>query len=164
METSHYTQKDRGGTVFCDHGKNAGTIIVRAFVDTSSLFKKYVEENGAEEFNRLLDSVFDIIVSPVTILELHSILERRLREKTLLRADAQWVEKEFQADYQYFGVVEWNDSLLKESIRVVRRHQLRVLDGIQLASGLLAGPSLFITSDRKLYDAAIKELPSVKLV
>jgi uncharacterized protein len=164
VETFHNAQKDRGGTLFSDHRKNAGTIIVRAFVDTSSLFKKYVEENGADEFNRLLDSVFDIIVSPVTIIELHSILERRLREKTIVLADAQWVEKEFQADYQYFGVVEWNETLLQESIRVVRRHQLRVLDGIQLASGLLAGPSLFITSDRKLYDAALKELPSVNLI
>jgi len=77
VETFHNAHNDRGGTVFSDHGKNAGTIIVRAFVD---------------------------------------------------------------------------------------RHQLRVLDGIQLAAGLLFGPLLFITSDRKLYSAALKELPSVKLI
>jgi len=47
---------------------------LRAFIDTSSLLKKYIEEDGAEEFNSLLDSVSEIIISPVTILEVHDVL------------------------------------------------------------------------------------------
>lgn len=32
---------------------------MRAFIDTSSLFKKYIEEEGSDRFNELLDSVFE---------------------------------------------------------------------------------------------------------
>ena len=66
---------------------------MRAFIDTSSLLKKYVDEQGADTFDALLLSVSEIIVAPITLLEIHSIIERRLREKTLNTADAAWIEK-----------------------------------------------------------------------
>lgn len=137
---------------------------MRVFIDSSSLFKKYVEEQGAEEFNTLLDSVSEIIVSPITILEIHSILERRLREKTLRPADSKWIEKEFLIDYNYFGVVQWNNDLMQECIRVIRRYQLRILDGIQLSAALISNIALFITSDKRLYAAAEKELSHVQYI
>lgn len=137
---------------------------MRVFIDTSSLFKKYVDEQGSNKFNILLDSVFEIIVSPITILEIQSVLERRLREKTLRPKDAKWVEKEFLIDYSYFGVVQWNDNLIQECIRVIRRYQLRVLDGIQLSAALISNASLFITSDRRLYETARKEIANVKYI
>ncbi len=137
---------------------------MKAFIDTSSLIKKYVEEKGSDEFNNLLESVSEIIVSPITILEIHSVLERRLREKTLRSTDAKWIEKEFSIDLDYFGIVQWNDNLINECIRVIRKHQLRVLDGIQLSSALISNPPLFITSDKRLHTAAKKELSQVKFI
>lgn len=130
---------------------------MRAFIDSSSLFKRYVVEKGAEEFNRLLETVFEIIVSPITVLEVHSIIERRLREKSLKIEDGKWIEKEFLKDYGYFGVVSWEDELIETATRLIRKHQLRVLDGIQLASGLICNPDLFITSDKQLFKAASQE-------
>jgi uncharacterized protein len=137
---------------------------LRAFIDTSSLIKKYIEEEGAEEFNSLLESVSEIIVSPVTILEVHSAVERRLRERTLKGAVAQWIEREFLADYDFFGVVEWNDELITECLRVIRKYQLRVLDGIQLAAALISRSSLFITSDKRLFEASNREIQGVKFI
>jgi predicted nucleic acid-binding protein len=137
---------------------------MRAFVDTSSLFKKYVEEPGSEDFNRLLEDVSEIIIAPITLLEVHSILERRLREKSLKSSDAKWIEKEFFLDYSYFGVVDWNDDLQKECVRIIRKYQLKVLDSIQLSAAILAKVSLFITSDKRLFEASGKELLQVTLV
>jgi len=130
---------------------------MRAFIDSSSLFKRYVAEKGSDEFNRLLETVFEIIVSPVTILEVHSIIERRLREKSLKVEDGKWIEKEFLRDYGYFGVVSWEEEMIETAMRLIRKHQLRVLDGIQLASGLICNPDLFITSDKQLFKAALQE-------
>lgn len=98
------------------------------FIDTTSLFKKYVDEKGADTFDALLKSVFEIIISPITLLEINSIIERRLREKTLNASDANWIEKEFMFDLNFYGVVEFNEKLISECIRVIRKHQLKVLD------------------------------------
>jgi len=72
---------------------------MRAFIDTSSLFKKYIEENGSKKLEELLGSVSEIIIAPITILEVNSILERRLKEKSINSLDAKWIEKEFLRDY-----------------------------------------------------------------
>ncbi len=75
---------------------------MKAFIDKSTLFKKYIEENGSKKFEKLLESVSEIIVAPITILEIHSIIERRVREKSLNNSDAKWIEKEFLYDYNFF--------------------------------------------------------------
>lgn len=137
---------------------------MRAFIDTSSLFKKYIDEKGADAFETLLQSVTDIILSPITHLEINSIIERRLREKTVSTADAKWIEKEFLFDLNFFGIVEFNDKLTFECIRVIRKYQMKVLDSIQLSAAIIAKPEIFIVSDKQLYKIAKKELPQVTLV
>jgi predicted nucleic acid-binding protein len=112
----------------------------------------------------LLGSVSEIIIAPITILEVNSILERRLKEKSINSLDAKWIEKEFLRDYDYFGIIEFNDNLVRECIRVVRRYQLKVLDGIQLSSAIFSRPQLFIVSDLRLFEAAKKEMPLVEFV
>lgn len=137
---------------------------MRAFIDTSSLFKKYVNEEGADTFDRLLQTVTEIIIAPITLLEINSIIERRLREKTLSAADAKWVEKEFMFDCNFYGVVAFNEKLNSECIRVIRKYQMKVLDGIQLSSAIIAKPDVFIASDKHLYKSAGKELKRVELI
>ena len=137
---------------------------MRAFVDTSSLFKKYVDEKGSDAFDAFLKSVTEIIIAPITLLEIHSIIERRLREKTLSASDAKWIEKEFLFDLNFYGVVEFNEKLISECIRVIRKHQMKVLDGIQLSSVIITRPDVFIVSDKSLYNSACKELLRVEFI
>ncbi|MBD3391497.1 MAG: PIN domain-containing protein [Chitinivibrionales bacterium] len=137
---------------------------MRAFIDTSSLVKKYIEETGSEEFGILLKSLSEIVVSPITVLELHSAIERRLREGALQSSDAKWIEKEFTTDYDFFGVVEWNDELVKEGLRIIRAYQLRVLDAIQLSAALISDSGLLVTSDKRLYQAARKVMSKTRFI
>ena len=158
MEKSNRAEENKRGIYSCDNAESKGFRPVKAFIDTSTLFKRYIEEEGSTRLNTLLENVLEIIIAPTTLCELHSVLERRLREKTLLPADARWIEKEFLYDYNFFGVVTWNDVLQKECIRVIRKYQLKVLDGMQLAGALIARTDLFVTSDKRLFDAAKKEV------
>jgi predicted nucleic acid-binding protein len=137
---------------------------MRAFIDTSSLFKKYVDEKGSNTMADLLAIVSEIIISPITILEMNSILARRLKEKSLSSPDAKWIEKEFLYDYDFFGVVGFNDELISKCIRVIRKYQLKVLDGIQLSSAIFSKPEVFIVSDKRLFEAAKHELKRVEFV
>ena len=64
---------------------------MRAFLDTSSLFKKYVEEHGSNTLDRLLQEISEIAVSPVTWIEINAVVARRLRDKSLTAQQAAWL-------------------------------------------------------------------------
>lgn len=134
---------------------------MRAFVDTSSLFKKYVEESGSEEFSALLKGVSEIAVSPVTWIEVNAVVARRLRGKSLTSQQAEWLRWEAGRDFQSFHQVFWNESLEKTATDLIHRHSLATLDAIQLSSGMLSKADLFVTSDRGLFEQARKEMRKV---
>ena len=131
---------------------------MRAFIDTSSLFKKYVEENGSHTLDRLLNDVSEIAVSPVTWVEMNAIIARRLREKALTSQQAAWLTSEARKDFQSFHRVVWNEALETTAAQLVSDYPLSTLDAIQLASGILSKASVFVTSDRGLYEEAQKEV------
>lgn len=131
---------------------------MRAFVDTSSLFKKYVEEDGSKELDSLLQEVSEIAVSPATWLEMSAVIARRLREKALTSQQATWLKSEAHKDFQSFHRVIWNEALEKTAADLVDEHPLSTLDAIQLASGLLSKADLFVTSDQGLFEEARKSV------
>lgn len=137
---------------------------MRAFIDTSTLFKKYVDEEGADDFDQLLEKVAEIIVSPITWLEINAIIERRLREKTLTKEQALWLRKEIRRDFHFFSKILFNEDLERKSLEILQRYQLKTLDSLQLASGCLANPDIFVTSDKTLFSHARKALKNVRLI
>jgi len=131
---------------------------MRVFIDTSSLFKKYVEEDGSKELDSLLQGVSEIAVSPVTWIEMSAVIARRLREKTLSSQQAVWLQSEVRKDFQSFHRVIWNEALEKTAMELVYEHPLSTLDTIQLASGFLSKADLFVTSDQGLFEEAQKSV------
>lgn len=131
---------------------------MRAFVDTSSLFKKYVEERGSKELDELLRQVSEIAVSPVTWVEMNTVVARRLREHSLTAQQATWLQSQIDRDFQSFSRVVWNDALEQTAAKLAYHHPLSTLDAIQLASGMLSKADLFVTSDRRLFEEAKQEV------
>ena len=127
---------------------------MRIFVDTSALFKKYAVEPGSGAFEQALARAAEVAVSPVTRIEVHVTIERRLRDRTLSRGHADWLRVEVAKDFAYFLQVVWNQHLERKAVELIHRHTLRTLDAVQLASGVLSDAELFVTSDRKLYAEA----------
>ncbi len=124
---------------------------MNAFVDTSSLFKKYVEEGDFEKLDTLLSQVSEIVIAPTTSLEFQSIIQRKLRDKSLSLEQAKHVEREFFADSHYLSVVIWNEALEKAAKKLIMTYPLKTLDSLQLASGILSKTDVFVTSDQQLY-------------
>ena len=137
---------------------------MKAFIDTSSLIKKYIDEKGSDQFNVLLKQISEIILSPFCLLELNSVFQRRLKEKTLNIDQVSSILTELKRDLPYFNRIHWNDHLEQKALELIQKYQIRTLDSLQLASGCLADADVFITSDQKLYQAAKKELHNVKLI
>jgi predicted nucleic acid-binding protein len=137
---------------------------MRGFIDTSSLFKKYVEEENSEKMDELLLELSEIAVSPAAWIEFNAVIARRLREKSLSREQAAWLRLEAHKDFQSFYRVVWNDSLEKTAIRLIEQHSLSTLDAIQLASGVLSKADIFVTSDRRLFAEANKVIRKTRFI
>lgn len=100
---------------------------MKAFIDTSSLIKRYVTEGDYAALDGFLEDVSQIIISPVTWLEIQSVLERRLRDKSLSQKETVLIEKNVEKDLDYFGMVQWGASLEEMSKYLIRKYQLKVL-------------------------------------
>lgn len=137
---------------------------MRAMVDTSTLWKKYFEEEGSDRFVSVLEKATAVIVSPVTWLEFNSIVHRRLAEKTIKAEDVEWIKKEAREDFNCFHVVMWNENMEKKGVELIVKYQLRSLDSIQLASAVCSESDVFVTSDKKLSTIARKESKEVLFI
>ena len=137
---------------------------MKIFIDSSSLFNKYITEAGSDTLEIVLKEASMIIVSPVTLLELTATLERRFREKTLSKHQMEVIKSELFKDFKYFHQIIWDEILEKESLSLVGKYPLRTLDAIQLASGCLSKSDLFVASDKLLLEKAKKELSRILFV
>lgn len=137
---------------------------MKAFVDTSSLIKKYVQEKGSDQFEEQLERVGEIIVAPIYWIELNSAIERRVKEKTLSVHDASAIRREAKKDLNFFSKVIWNEALEQKAVEVIEKHWVKTLDSLQLASGILSGADLFLTSDQDLYKTAAQEIKNTKFI
>ncbi len=55
---------------------------MRAFIDTSSLFKKYADEPGADDFESILAETSEIAVSPTAWIEMNAAIQRRVSDRS----------------------------------------------------------------------------------
>lgn len=137
---------------------------MRLFIDTSSLFKKYAEESGSGDFEKLLSRASEIAVSPVTWIEMNAVVERCLRSGVLTSERAGWLRTEIKKDFAYFALVVWNENLENKAVQLIRQHALKTMDAVQLASGILSGSEVFVTSDRRLHQVAQKMIRQIHFI
>lgn len=137
---------------------------MRAFVDTSALLKKYVEERGSQQLEEALGGVSDLVVSPVTWVELNAAVARHLRRGLLTAQQSSWILSKAETDFGSYSQVVWDEELIEAATKMVFRYPLKTLDAIQLAAGVLSKPDLFLTSDRKLFEETRKVIQGVRYI
>ena len=137
---------------------------MRLFVDTSTLFKKYVEEMGSRDADMLFSEATEMVVSPITRIEMHSAIAKYVRERWLSAPDAKKLSTEIKKDFAFYSLVYWNENLEEKSIELAQALSLKALDAIQLASGVLSKADLFVTSDKRLFDKASKVIHKTRFI
>lgn len=137
---------------------------MNAFIDTSSLFKKYVKESNSEKFDKIIQKLDEIVVSPTTLIELHKSVQYRLKGRLITEDESRGILSEIVRDYPFFQIVEWSSVLEKTAIYLVNKYDLRALDSIQLSCAIISAADQFITSDIQLSKAAEEEIKRVLFV
>ncbi len=127
---------------------------MKVFVDTSTLFKKYVNEPGSSDFDALLNEATEVVISVLTRVEIYTALTKTVRDKSLSFNHSEKLRSEIARDFSFYSCVLWNKNLEEKAVEIVSKFSLKSLDAIQLASGLLSKADIFVTSDKKLFEAA----------
>ncbi|MBF0569786.1 MAG: type II toxin-antitoxin system VapC family toxin [Candidatus Omnitrophica bacterium] len=127
---------------------------MRLFVDTSAFVKRYIEETGTAEVERLLGDAGDVAFSPLVRVEVFHVLRRHRLEGRLTLAAFRLIWPQIEQDLRAAHIVPWSADVEAESIRVLDRFTLRSLDAIHVGAAVLWDADGFLTADKKLMSCA----------
>ena len=131
-----------------------------AYVDTSVLLQRYIEEAGAAESRRLLRR-YRVVSSAIAPVEATSALWRRRAANDVADADLQAILRRLVDDRSHWELVDLTADVLDRAEQVIQRTGVRTLDAVHLASALAVqaasgrGRTMqFITADARQREAA----------
>jgi len=135
---------------------------LRLYLDTSSLVKLYVEEQGSTLVREAVQQAEMVATSAIAYVEARAALSRRRRERYLSPSDYKRTVQEFNADWQHYISLEVTDPLTRKAAELAEAHALRAYDAIHLASARLLSERvseqvLFSSWDSNLLAAARRE-------
>ena len=125
------------------------------FMDTSALFKRYVEESGSNVVNRLLGKEDACYISILTLCEVISNLKRLVEIDGLLSDDEfKMVKSIFLNDIGngYLQTLDVGPQVILSSLEICSTRYITPLDAIQLATVLSMNEAnpVFVCSDVKV--------------
>ena len=129
-------------------------MVMKLLVDTSALFKRFVNESGQQAVESLIAQADSLLVAPHCKLELLSAAMRLQREGRLDAAAWQNVCDEIERSLQEVEVLPLTPSLERLAIRALGAAPLRAMDALHVASAAMARVDLFVTADRRQAAAA----------
>jgi predicted nucleic acid-binding protein len=140
---------------------------VIAYLDTSSLVKLYVEEDGSDEVRQLVGDAGAVATSAVAYAEARAAFARLKRERHLTPAEHRRVRAALDSDWPQYVVVHVSDALCLRAGELAERRALRGFDAVHLASYLAlaetaASDVTFSSFDRPLTRAATNERRQIR--
>jgi hypothetical protein len=125
------------------------------YIDSSALVKAFLQEPSATEARRALDDAEVQATNRVAYAEVQAAFERARREDRLTDQGYRKARADFRGQWQSLYIVEVDQELVETASELMRRHPLRALDSIHLASALAFGrDASFACWDTRLWDSA----------
>lgn len=131
---------------------------MKAFIDTSSLAKRYVQEPGSEELEDFFRSVVEAVyISTLAIVEFSAAIGRKIRNKDIMENEGASAMQEFEEDWQgWFTKVPFTEDLTEFASSLAIQYPLKGSDAVHLSSAAVSGADLFVTTDMILLKTAKK--------
>lgn len=131
------------------------------FIDTSALFKRYVEEEGSTVVNQIFDANVNRFISILTLSEVVSNLKRLVEIDAVINNEEFAMVKETflsEIGIDHLHIIEASPEIVLQSLELCSKQYLAPLDAIQLATALSINDynPVFLCADHKLTRTAIK--------
>ncbi len=130
------------------------------YLDTSSLVKLYLEEDGRQAVRSLVDRAAVVATSVIAYPEARSAFARLRREDVLTAGDLARVKGDFERDWSSLLRLHVTEKIWRHAGELTEIHSLRGFDSLHLASYLalidldLTQRVEFSAFDNRLNDAA----------
>jgi predicted nucleic acid-binding protein len=143
---------------------------MKIFLDTSSLFKLYHEEEGTEELENVFsqEKVTGIFLSEIAKVEFTSTIWKKVRTKEITVEQAVVTLELFASDFAKYNFVTTDSLVLERARNLTTKYGiegLRTLDSIQLSTciELARQADVFYTADKLLKHLIEKEGLTTKM-
>jgi predicted nucleic acid-binding protein len=137
---------------------------MKIFFDSSALAKRYIDEKGSDEVEKICVQINVLSVSIICIPEIISALNRLRREKQLSKGQYEKVKESLIYDLRDADFYNLTPQVVNHSIQLLEKYALRAMDALHIACALVAQPDLFISSDQRQLFAAKKAGLRIQLV
>ena len=132
------------------------------YIDTSSIVKLVIEEEGSVETRALVSTAELVWSSLIAYPEARAALSRAHRSGRLMASPYELAVKEFEAIWRGMAIVYIEARLARHAGDLADRHGLRGFDAVHLSSALAVrrdtgDPVSFSTWDDALMTAAVAE-------
>ena len=143
---------------------------MKIFLDTSSLFKLYHEEEGTEELENVFsqEKITEIFLSEIAKVEFTSTIWKKVRTKEITVEQAEITLELFTSDFAKYNFVSTDSLILERARNLTTKYGvegLRTLDSIQLSTciELARQADVFYTADKLLKTLIEKEGLTTKM-
>jgi len=127
---------------------------VKLVVDSSAFAKRYVQEDGSELIDLILQRASELALCSILVSEIISGLTRRLRERFLSTNDYRKVKRQLLEDVRDAAVLQVTPAVISHSVKLLENNVLRAMDAFHIACALEWQADLFVTADRRQLMAA----------
>jgi predicted nucleic acid-binding protein len=134
------------------------------FFDSSAFAKRFIEETGSDEIEKICLESDSIALSSICFPEIISALNRRLRENNLSKKEYLLIKNRMLEEFDSLEIINVVAEVIAKSISLLEKNKLRTLDAIHIASALIWKAELFVSADKRQILAAKKAGLKVKLV
>ncbi|MBE0552009.1 MAG: type II toxin-antitoxin system VapC family toxin [Ignavibacterium sp.] len=135
-----------------------------SFFDSSAFAKRFIEESGSDEIEKICFDSESIAVSSICFPEIISALNRRLRESSISKKDYLLIKERLIEEFEHIEIINVVPEVIAKSITLLEKNSLRTLDAIHVASALMWKPDLFVSADKRQVVSAKKTGLKVRLV
>ena len=127
---------------------------MKAYLDSSSFAKRFVEEKGTDEVEAVCAQASELGLSVICVPEIVSALNRRRRERTLTRHQYAEAKHRLIEDVHDADIIDLTVPVIGSVIRILEASPVRAMDALHIACALEWRAALFVSSDDKQLKAA----------
>ncbi len=126
------------------------------YVDTSSLLKLLIDEDGSERAELIWDTADVLASSALIVVEARAALAAAERGARLTASQHRHTRGELAALVDHLAIVEVTEQVIADAADIAEQEALRGYDAVHLASALMIEAALLTSSDSALCDAATR--------
>lgn len=125
-----------------------------AYVDTSSLLKLLIDEDGSDRAELIWNTADVVASAALIVVEARAALAAATRGRRLTAAQHRAAKGELAALVEELTIVEITEDLIVDAAELAEREALRGYDAVHLAAALTVEADLVTSADAALCDAA----------